>query len=186
MIICEGPDGGGKTTLARAIAKQCGMEYRRPPAEALTSSGGPTGVALYDWWSRELIRPTEERVGGVYDRCFFISEPIYQLAQVERDLIVPGSVIQRGILDLWAEGPMIVFCLPPFDQSLSNVIQDGRASLKGLENKHLEKVDFLYWATLALWQNGLFETISYDYTNDTPDFVYERVTAWVEANKTNA
>jgi len=186
VVIVEGPDGSGKTTLAKAIAENCGMEYRRPPEEVLSSTHGPAGIELYEWWMQQLIRPTDERNEGVYDRCFFISEPIYQFAQVSRELIVDGPTIHRGILDLWSEGPMIVFCLPPFDTQLSNVIQDGRASLKGLENKHLEKVDFLYWATCAVWLNGLFETVSYDYTTDEEEFIIERVTAWREANKASA
>jgi hypothetical protein len=114
----------------------------------------------------------------VYDRTFYISEPIYQFAQVQRSLIVEGPDLFKGIADLWAEGPLLIFCLPTPDIHISNTIRDGRQSLKGLENKHLEKVDFLYWAFFALWLQAHNEVIQYDYTMDSQGYVFDAVRAF--------
>jgi hypothetical protein len=175
MIICEGPDGGGKTTLAKAIAEAYELEYMRPPPELLSSTTGP-GTGLHEWWVEQLRLPEKEHRRKVYDRCFFISEAIYQLAQVDRDLIVGGHEIWRGIADLWTVGPVVIFCQPPMEVQYSNVIQDGRESLAGLNNRHLEKINFMYWAHYALWQNALFaQVVQYDYTRDSINWILDWV-----------
>src|SRR5215472_10794451 len=98
MLIVEGPDGGGKTTLAHAIADAYDLTYMRPPPELLSSSLGPgPGSGLHEWWVEQMRLPEKEHTRNVYDRCFFISEAIYQMAQVDRDLIVEGHDIWRGI-----------------------------------------------------------------------------------------
>lgn len=181
MIIIEGPDGSGKTTLAKAICEHFDLEYRRPPTSLLSSTEGPS-KELPEWWRAELIRPMGERDRGVYDRCFFISEPIYQIAQVNRDLLIGGAELSRGIFDLWAEGPMMVFCMPPLDVQISTVIQDGRDSLKNLENKHLEKIDFLYWAFWAVWLEAHNEVVHYDYTvKGSREYIYDRLEEFLAA-----
>jgi hypothetical protein len=176
VIILEGPDGGGKTTLAKAICEELGLDYRRPSEQLLSSESGPSSE-LPQWWVEQWRGSRGYKARGVYDRCFWISEPIYQMAQIKRDLLVPELNLWRGIHDLWGEGPLIVFCMPSMDVQYSNVIQDGRASLKGLEYKHLEKVNFMYWAFYAMWQNMAFEdVIHYDYTEQP----IENVISWVD------
>jgi hypothetical protein len=180
MLICEGPDGAGKTTLAKYLAEQLGMEYRRPPEELLSSTAGPS-PGLVDWWFDQLRLPSGKRNAGVYDRCFFISEPIYQMAQVQRELMITGHTLWRGIHDLWSVNARIVFCLPPEAVQYSNVIQDGRASLLGLNNRHLEKISFMYHAFYAMWENALFEhTLIYDYTKHEPQSVVDWVRGYDE------
>jgi hypothetical protein len=175
MLIVEGPDGGGKTTLAKAIADAYDLEYTRPLEQLLSSSTGP-GPGLFEWWKDQLRLPPAEHKARVYDRCFFISEAIYQMAQVQRDLIVDGHELWRGISDLWTLGPNLIFCQPPMDVQYSNVVQDGRQSLEGLNNRHLEKINFMYWAFYGMWQNSLFaQVVQYDYTRDSINWILDWV-----------
>lgn len=169
-IIVEGPDGSGKTTLAHKLSDVFGLEYRRPAVVDLDSSTGPRGMGLVDWWDRELARSSSQLALGVYDRCFYISDPIYQAVQVNRDLLVNPGYLVRGIARLWNIEPILVFCLPPFDVQLSNVRFDNRPRLAGVDDKGLEKVNNLYHAFYAMWTNGLFDNVfRFDYTTQTFD-----------------
>lgn len=163
-IIVEGPDGGGKTTLAKKLADAYGMAYTRPPEGVLSSSKGPQGGgALLEWWNDQLAKGPRH---VVYDRCFFISDPIYQQAQVDRPLLSESSRLAQGIMRLWNLEPIIIFCLPPFEYQLANVKKSERDRLEGVGDKALEKISNQYWAYYAMWSNALFDNaILYDYTD---------------------
>jgi hypothetical protein len=104
---------------------------------------------------------------GVYDRCFYISDPLYQQAQPERDLLVDGKALSRGITRLWSIEPVLVFCLPEFEVQLSNVRQSGRERLAGVSDKALEKINNAYWSVYAWTSQALFENVvHYDYTEE--------------------
>src|SRR5438105_13425965 len=129
-IIVEGPDGSGKTTLANKLSDVYDLMYRRPPAATLSSTHGP-GDGLVEWWGSELGKTPSHLNHGVYDRCFFISDPIYQQAQSDRPLLLSGHELVRGIMRLWNVEPIIIFCLPPFEVQLANVKRDERERLVG-------------------------------------------------------
>lgn len=164
-IIVEGPDGSGKTTLAKKLSDLYGLEYSRPPEAVLSSTKGPGGIALVDWWNNELASDGLSK--KVYDRCFFISDPIYQQAQASRDLLIDGPQLVRGIMKLWNVEPIIIFCLPPWEVQIANVRQKDRGRLEGVGDNALLKISNAYWAYYAMWSNGLFENIRlYNYTDE--------------------
>lgn len=165
-IIVEGPDGSGKTQLAERLCIEFDLDYRRPPPEALSSTTGPADW-LPEWWNGQLALPPAALAEGVYDRCFYISDPIYQQAQPDRPLLVDGPALARGIGHVWTIEPYIIFCLPPFEVQLANVKQELRAMLEGVTDKQLEKINNAYWAYYALWSQALGgEVMSYDYTKE--------------------
>jgi hypothetical protein len=125
------------------------------------------GESLVAWWDNHLARPSSFLKLGVYDRCFYVSDPIYQMAQIERDLIVAPHVLARGIARLWSIEPIMVFCLPPFDVQLSNVRHDGRPQLEGVSAQALTKVWNAYYACYAIWSQALYDNVLlYDYTEE--------------------
>jgi len=165
-IIVEGPDGSGKTHLAQQLAATFDLEYRRPPAEALSSTTGPADW-LPEWWNGQLALNPTALATGVYDRCFYISDPIYQLAQVDRDLLLDGPALRRGISHLWTIEPYLIFCLPPFNVQLANVHQMDRDKLEGVSDKALEKINNAYWAAAEMWWQALGgDVMTYDYTKE--------------------
>lgn len=165
-IIIEGPDGAGKTTLAEKLCDRLGRQYTRPPEELLSSETGPT-AGLPQWWDEQLAMGDRALAHRVFDRCFYISDPIYQMAQSERELLVSFQALASGIMRLWNVEPIIIFCLPDFGITLTNVRQENRPQLRGVSAEVLSKVYNMYWATYALWSNALYDNImSYDYTED--------------------
>ena len=173
MVICEGPDGSGKTTLAKRLADEFSLEYRRPPESLLSSTTGPS-EGLHDWWRAQLRGSIKSRKLGVYDRCFWLSEPIYA-ALTGRGMMVDGKTIAQGIHDLWAENPMIVFCMTDYAGMLENVYAAGRprlADISGDERK-LRAIADLYWASYGCWYEMLEYVVHWDYN----EHEYNRVTA---------
>jgi len=165
-FIIEGPDGGGKTHLAHNLEEHYGLEYRRPPAELLTSTHGPND-GLAEWWDDQLALKSTDLAHTVYDRCFYISDPIYQQAVPSRELMIPPEHLAQGIMKLWNIEPMMIFCLPPWEVQLRNVMASDRDRLLGVPVEQLLKVNNAYWACYATWAQSLFENVvKYDYTEE--------------------
>ena len=79
MIIVEGPDGTGKTTLARLISRVLGYDYIKSPgtlpvlsSAAAVIEADPIHKERMFWFN--ALCPIERIV---MDRCYYISEPIY-------------------------------------------------------------------------------------------------------------
>lgn len=166
IIVLEGPDGGGKTTLAHKLCDEFGLEYRRPPEELLSSITGPS-PGLSEWWQAQLRAPQKVRRQGVYDRCFWISEPIYA-AVGGRQPLANGEDLQRGINDLWAEGPLLIFCMTNEATMLENAFMAGRPRLADISDdlKKMRSINFLYWAFFSVWGQALDHTFHWDYNLD--------------------
>jgi hypothetical protein len=175
VIILEGPDGSGKTTLAGRIVEEFGMEYRRPPEALLSSTHGPA-PDLVDWWRNELRRPGDERKAGVYDRTFWISEPIYQAVSARQPMCTTEEV-WRGIADLWAEDPILIFCMTDEAGMIENAYAAGRPRLASIDDdsQKLRAVNFLYWSAYAIWQQASNRVYQYDYNRDHWSFIYNAI-----------
>ena len=171
MIVVEGPDGTGKTTLAQQLADEFELEYTRAPH--LSSETGPTdGDAIVTWWERQfkLKKPR------IYDRSFYISEPIYQMAQHERDLIVDNKRYDTGFFRLVNKLDLLIFCHPPWAVARQVLEDEGRLSLQGVDIHVLEKIHWLYGVMIDHWMEILFERVTmYDWTSMTTDHIKEAV-----------
>jgi Cdc6-like AAA superfamily ATPase len=173
VIILEGPDGAGKTHLAKRLAEEFGLEYKR--YSGLSSTTGPDGAGIVDWWDEQIA---ENGHDVVYDRCFYISEPIYQLATPHRDLIAEPQRMQYGIQRLANFSPLIIFCIPPFNTALGNVGQRDR--LEGVDDKALAKIHWAYHVAFGYWSEILYHTcMHWDYTWHDPAEITERVTRYM-------
>jgi hypothetical protein len=166
VIIVEGPDGSGKTTLAHWLEDAYGLEYRRPPT--LDSAKG-ANREVYEWWHKQF--KTE---GGIYDRCFFISELIYALATPNRQPLATDAEMHDGILSLTHSCDLLIFCLPPWHVQEQNLDDIGRLSLHGVDREALKKISWAYESFFVMYQKILFERVTvFDYTDMTHDHIRE-------------
>lgn len=163
VVILEGPDGGGKTTLARELEK-CGFTYVHtgPPENGYDSFG--------------LLRETLDNLNWalnhtndvVFDRLW-LGERIYGPIARGRDLI--GDEGQKLIMRIHSSKRILMLlCYPKFAVARTNY-----------EKKIQEKDDYLKsrdrWDKVFLaYHNWAYKyaTIGqmYDYTQDTIDDVF--------------
>lgn len=162
MIIVDGPDGSGKSTLIENL----GYERRR-----LKSLRGGTGGVLPDgtgdgtagWGGNDpalLCYARKVAEGGrvAFDR-FHLSEivygPILRGCQELRDVdlgLLHKFLVERGV--------QVVMCLPPFDVTMRNVKQNGR------ERPHYQTDEFLQRAYAEFMRLTPWATVVYDFTRD--------------------
>lgn len=171
MLIVEGPDGSGKTHLAKRLAEKFNLKYRRYPG--LSSSSGPDGAGIVEWWNEQIGQNDPD---AIYDRCFYISETIYQPATPGRPLIVDGEAMASGIIRLANMDPSFIFCLPPLETTLSNVHQSERDRLQGVDDFALTKIHWAYWSFYGMWSNQNYPAVTmWDYTRHVEELIDEWV-----------
>lgn len=102
MIIVEGMDNTGKTTLIKSLVAQFDLEYRGSASEL---RGDPS--KLVAWVDEELARPTVKP--PIYDRFPLISEEVYG------PILRGRSSIPERRYDGWAQAHSVLFiyCRPP-------------------------------------------------------------------------
>ena len=128
MIVVEGPDGGGKTTLCNQLQRDFDLSIERP------QRGGEAPVVpvrnrVYRALSRSVKGHQEARI---YDRLYF-SELVY--GKVLRKHVEFSAFEQIFVTDvLRALKPVIVFCLPDFDNAQKNLVANPQ--LWGVEENY--------------------------------------------------
>jgi hypothetical protein len=172
MIVIEGPDGSGKTTLAEELAEEFKLSYTRAPH--LSSEHGPTSDMIVDWWEKQFRKTTHQR--KIYDRSFYISEPIYQMAQPDRALIADNKRYDKGFFKLTNTVDLLIFCHPPWPVARQVLEDTNRLALEGVNVHMLEKIHWLYGVMISHWMEILFERVTiYDYTTMTTNHIKEAV-----------
>lgn len=139
MIIVEGPDGGGKTTLIKLLKE----ELQLPVAPRVVSKNTrPALVDLKSWVDNNLEEGFQKTI---FDRHRLISEPIY--GPILRYNQEPGFNDIKWLgprLDrFYSIEPIIIYCLPPWTEVFSNIEFDR-------DNEAVrEKIEAIYSAYVA-------------------------------------
>lgn len=119
MIIVEGPDGAGKTTLINRLSEELDL----PIAPRVVSKEAEAMVDLKAWTENNVKLGFQ---ATIFDRHRLISEPIYGPAL--RDTDEPGFDdpvwFINMMYNLYDLDPVIIYCLPPFETVWQNVSND--------------------------------------------------------------
>ena len=162
MLIIEGPDGSGKTTLITEIEKR--LSVTREP-RAVTSSA-VAKRELGSFITEEVAKGFGKRV---YDRFALVSSPFY--------CMLPNPTFDGAFRDpAWLEeawikfrqvSPLIIVCLPPLEVVIHNVMADDTSKVAQGD------IETIYWLYHNFAAQYPWVATVYDYTkNDFEDLEY--------------
>lgn len=156
MIIVEGPDGAGKTTLVQELHNN----FNLPIAPRVVSKEAKAMVDLKRWTERNVHEGFQYMI---YDRHRLISEPIY--GAVLRRRFEPGFDDTQWMYLMYYQfyclcRPVVIYCLPPYKIVRDNILEDP--DNKVVKNS-IRRIYALYAAKAAhdAVMNG---ALIYDYT----------------------
>lgn len=154
LIIVEGPDGAGKTTMVRMLME----ELDWPVAPRVVSHEAQAMVDLVEWTEENVRKPLEPML---YDRHRLISEPIY--GPILRNKMEPGFDDVRWLGRMHYlfrdKDPLVIFCLPPLQTVLNNI--EGDPNNLAVVNT-IRVIYYLYLNAAASWPTD--ELLVWDYT----------------------
>lgn len=158
IIILEGPDNAGKSTLANMLAKDLGVDVVHP-------GGPPANIAdaLIRCGEQAMLFQLGESVSFIYDRVTCISDEIYRGADKYH---VAFGLFQQDLKREIEDGnAILVYCRPP-----NKVVKDFSAHVtKAHETdevvehakRNIDRIVFEYDELMSI-----MEPIVYDYTAD--------------------
>lgn len=158
MIILEGPDGGGKTTLAKRLMADLDLPLHKRASDSLS---GPV-VDLYAWTVDDITTWHSQPL-SLYDRHPLTSEHIY--GPHVRGQVRPGfEMTNPGISRMrryMRKHAVIVLCLPPLSVVRENVAGEIEQMPGVVEN--IEYIYESYRMMLHIWPLDS-QIARYDYT----------------------
>lgn len=169
MILLEGPDKAGKSTLALHLSEALGL----PISPKAVDPDMRSVVDIAHYIETTLAAGFQLKI---FDRFAMISGPIYGAAL---GMVPPNDIFKRGPALLhWLEKlrevkPLVVYCLPPAHVVEENTLRSGTA-------KELRVWETVYWAYWMKAHQDLAEktrlVVFHDYTVENPQLV----TSWVK------
>lgn len=163
MIILEGPDNSGKSTLGRKLAKKFDLVLKhsiRPDKS---------------WVTHEVLRHSRSQLIPsriIQDRVYAISEYIY--GNIIRGHTALGPFHAQALRDLYSRDHLIIYCRPQMKTILNN---KGRDQMEGVLDHHeaiVKEYDDVM-GDIARYSSN--RVISYDWETMPNEYIYERVAA---------
>lgn len=119
MILLEGPDGGGKTTLAKRLSEDLDLPMHKRASDSIT---GPV-VDLYAW-TVDDISTWHSQPLSIYDRHPLTSEHVY--GPLVRGQVRPGFEMTNPHIALMRrylrKHALVIVALPVYEEVYKNVM----------------------------------------------------------------
>lgn len=165
MIIVEGPDGSGKSTLITNLGLEAKrLKSIRGGVGGTRFNGEGDGVAGWGGNDPALMAYCRKVLGFgpqapiAFDR-FHLSEVVYGPILRNKQELTEGDLALLAQF-LREQRVQVVMCLPPFAVTLANVNQESR------ERPAYQTEGFLHQAYTEFARLAPHATIMYDYTRD--------------------
>jgi energy-coupling factor transporter ATP-binding protein EcfA2 len=157
MLILEGPDGAGKSTLANLLSRDLRMEI----APKVVDSDTKPMVDLAQWVEDNLKKGFHRTL---YDRHRLFSEPIYGMLFREDPWppMMDLHTMNRWWSHLQVIDPVIVYCLPTFSTVLANTVNDDNNRTILPKIRHIYAA---YTAQAAVTNTQFSDCFIYDYSH---------------------
>lgn len=169
MIAIEGPDGAGKTVLAKTLSISLGIpRIKREKQDPFV------------WTLSEMTSWNSTRGMRIYDRFPLISEYIYgpiRRGHVSEDF---ERVRTSELLDRFYADALIIYCRPPYETIVHNVEHTPQpADIKAHTDNIIRAYDQFFFFDEP---SGRF-TVVYDYTTHSVSerllpIVHQHLEAW--------
>jgi GTPase SAR1 family protein len=176
VLVVEGPDGAGKTTLVNFLASHYGFRVENKDKEDRSvPHGPPKRPARESTWEALGLAVAGHTPVLIYDRLF-VSELVYGPIVKQRvDLGNTERVLAERVFA--ALGIPFVLCMPPKQQVLDNVKHNTEQW-----NVAASRAGEIYDAYAKYWP-PLIHPIMYDYTTDDPSKVTRKIDQYLERRK---
>lgn len=129
MIILEGPDNSGKSTLAAKLKRDTGL----PVIHSVKPKEDMSSIQVYHHCLNQ-VAPKDTL--SILDRVTAISESIY--GPICRGKSALGMYQKDALLDIWQRPYTIIYCRPDDETILEN---GGRPQMPGVLENHKRIID---------------------------------------------
>jgi adenylate kinase family enzyme len=163
LIVVEGPDGSGKTTLAEKLLKTFPQfEYQKP-----VPSKGPEGQTSQYMitWMNGRFKMVKSGTNYIMDRINLVSEEIYGPICRGYSMLCDDMRMVDALSNFFGTKPIIIYCRPDEETIFENLNKDQSFQMVGVRENITEIIQ-AYDRFFGVWESVGVDIQRYNYKLD--------------------